>query len=219
MIIFVLSMNYQKFTDCFSNVKDFNLSGKLIAEELAPNIERLKFLQKKPSDFPNARKAGVLIFCYPKDGAMHLSLIKRPNYEGVHAGQISLPGCKQDLEDDSIWQTALRECNEELGVELSTSEPLLSLTPTYIPPSNFLVSPFVVAQSQYPSFKLDSREVAQHLELPIEQLIEFKVEQQQIQMGFSSSRSVPCYKFEEHIIWGATAMILFEFKIFLESRL
>ena len=76
-----------------------------------------------------------------------------------------------------------------------------------------------MAQSQYPSFKLDSREVAQHLELPIEQLIEFKVEQQQIQMGFSSSRSVPCYKFEEHIIWGATAMILFEFKIFLESRL
>ncbi|MDA9879387.1 CoA pyrophosphatase [Flavobacteriaceae bacterium] len=214
-------MNYQKFSDCFSNVKDFTLSGKSMHSEMVPNQERLKFLQNEPHEFPNARKAAVLLFCYPKEGKMHLSLIKRSIYEGTHSGQISLPGGKQDPRDQSIWETALRECNEELGVSLTHSKPLLELTPTYIPPSNFIVSPFVTKQSSYPNFKPDKREVQIHIELPLETLIKFEIEYNDINLSLNqfSMTKVPSYVFNNHIIWGATAMILFEFKNFLESHI
>lgn len=217
MINFVLNMDYQKFSYCFSNVKDFKLSGKSIQGQLATE-QRKKYLNNDPASYTNARKAGVLLFCYPKNNIMHLSLIKRSEYKGVHSGQICFPGGKQEEEDSSIWNTAVRECNEELGISLPQHEPLLSLTPTYIPPSNFLVSPFVMATAHYPNFKPNIREVAQHLELPLDQLMGLKIVERVLAEGPAAGIKVPCFVFDKHIIWGATAMILFEFKIFLESR-
>jgi len=149
---------------------------------------------------------------------MHLSLIQRAEYDGVHSGQISLPGGKKEEGDHSLWNTALRECNEELGTSLDQKKPLLSLTPTYIPPSNFLVSPFVLIETHYPNFNPSKREVAVHLELPIDQLLRFKIEKQVLKKGVNSGKTVQCFIFQNHIIWGATAVILLEFKLFLESR-
>ena len=181
--------------------------------------ERMKYVNKDLNSFSNAKKAAVLLFCYPKKGEMHLSLIRRSEYEGVHSGQISLPSGKKDENDSSVWNTALRECNEELGTSLDAPIPLMSLSPTYIPQSNFLVSPFVHAEMYYPNFNLDKREVAQHLELPLKTLMSFKIEKRILKKGSASGKRVPCFVYDHHIIWGATAMILFEFKIFLESRL
>jgi 8-oxo-dGTP pyrophosphatase MutT (NUDIX family) len=217
MINFVFNMDFQKFSDCFSNVKDFKLSGKSAQGQLATE-QRKKYLENDLASYTNARKAGVLLFCYPKQDKMHLSLIKRSEYKGVHSGQISFPGGKQEEEDSSIWNTAVRECNEELGTSLTQKKPLISLTPTYIPPSNFLVSPFVLATADYPNFKPNKREVAKHLELPLEHLIRFKIEERVLTDGPAAGIRVPCFVYDKHIIWGATAMILFEFKIFLESR-
>ena len=59
--------------------------------QLVP-AHRKKLLNENPNAFKGAKKAGVLLFCYPKKGSMHLSLIKRADYKGVHSGQISFPG-------------------------------------------------------------------------------------------------------------------------------
>ena len=150
---------------------------------------------------------------------MHLSLIKRTDYKGVHSGQIGFPGGKQEKVDNSLWNTALRECNEELGTNLISTDPLMSLSPIYIPPSNFIVNPYVFSSINYPVFNPDQREVSQHLQLPLNELIDFEIVERKLKHGLNAGTTVPCFVFDGHLIWGATAMILFEFKIFLESRI
>jgi 8-oxo-dGTP pyrophosphatase MutT (NUDIX family) len=211
-------MDYQKFSDCFSNIKVFDLSRKSIQNQLAPT-HRKKFINQNPKSYKGAKKAGVLLFCYPKKGSMHLSLIKRTDYKGVHSGQIGFPGGKQEKVDKSLWNTALRECNEELGTNLISTDPLMSLSPIYIPPSNFIVNPYVVSSINYPVFNPDQREVSQHLQLPLNELIDFEIVERKLKHGLNAGTTVPCFVFDGHLIWGATAMILFEFKIFLESRI
>ena len=208
-------MDYQTFMKCVSNVKDFSLPGKH-AHILTAPIERRAQFEQLPTEFPEAKRAAVLLYCYPKEGRMHLSLIKRAHYDGPNSGQISLPGGKPEDSDQSLWHTALRECSEELGVMPQESKPLLNLSPIYIPPSNFLVSPFVVVDAITPRFTPDPREVAQHIEIPLRELILTKVKQRNLNQGVSKGTTVPCYIYEEHTIWGATAMILSEFKFFLE---
>jgi hypothetical protein len=81
------------------------------------------------------------------------------------------------------------------------------------------VNPYVVSATNYPSFNPDQREVSRHLQLPLNQLIDFDVVERKLKNGSAAGMTVPCFVFDEHLIWGATAMILFEFKIFLQSRL
>jgi 8-oxo-dGTP pyrophosphatase MutT (NUDIX family) len=211
-------MDYQKFSDCFSNVKDFERSGKSGYDHMAL-AHRKTFLAQRPKAPSDARPAAVVLFCYPKSGRMHLSLIKRAEYDGVHSGQISLPGGKKEVADASLLHTALRECNEELGTAVVPDSTRISLPSIYIPPSNFIVSPYVVSVPYTPEFTPDPREVALHLQLPLSQLIDFDIEQRRLQYGSAAGMTVPCFVFEGHVIWGATAMILFEFKTFLASRI
>jgi 8-oxo-dGTP pyrophosphatase MutT (NUDIX family) len=210
-------MDYHKFSDSFSNLKDLKLPGKSLFSQLSSK-HKIKYLDNNLVSTVNVRKAGVMLFCYPKNNNMHLSLIKRSKYDGVHSGQICLPGGKQEKEDISIWNTARRECREELGVFLTQNKPMIALTPTYIPPSNFLVSPFVTFEKTYPSFNPNRREVAMHIELPLKELIKFKIKQLNLNEASCPNKKVLGFIFDNHIIWGATAKILLEFKFLLESR-
>lgn len=163
------------------------------------------------------RKAAVLLYCYPKGGSMHISLIKRSSYAGVHSDQISLPGGKVEPGDASLEATAIRECKEELGASPALGKQLVPLTPIYIPPSNFFVSPFIGVEEHYPLFAIDSREVALHIELPLFELLNLQIKQRRLEQGPHKGNPVPCYTYNKHMIWGATAMILTEFKVFLQT--
>jgi 8-oxo-dGTP pyrophosphatase MutT (NUDIX family) len=209
-------MDYKTFIDSFSKVKDFSLPG-LSAQLRAAPPHRLKEIPLTSADFKNAKKAAVLLYCYPKANQMQLSLIKRTDYGGVHSGQISLPGGKPEQFDATLQDTALRECKEELGIPLQTVQDLVPLTPLYIPPSNFLVSPYITYESRCPDFFPDSREVAAHIELPLFKLMELELEQREIPDGPFHGSPVPCYLYEGHMVWGATAMILTEFKVVLTA--
>jgi 8-oxo-dGTP pyrophosphatase MutT (NUDIX family) len=213
---FVVRMDYEKFVDSFSKVKDFPLPGKK-AQLLAAPLQRLKEMPPEIEYTKISRKAAVLLYCFPKGGLMHLSLIKRSSYDGVHSNQISFPGGKPEPGDQSLSVTAIRECKEELGTSLAAGKKLIPLTPIYIPPSNFLVSPFVGYEDHYPHFNLDSREVASHIELPLFKLLDLQIEQNLLRQGPHKGTAVPCYTYNNHMIWGATAMILTEFKVYLTS--
>ena len=158
-----------------------------------------------------------MIYCYPKKEKTYFSLIKRSNYSGVHSGQISLPGGKFDKNDSSLKETALRECGEELGINIDLKKDLFALTPLYIPPSNFIVTPYLAYENFYPKFNPDSREVALHIEISIEELKKLKIENKFLRNEYRNEYSIPCYIYKRHIIWGATAMILSEFKSLLAS--
>lgn len=193
---------------------------------MAPNLVRKLYLPNEGNDkyetllenYPNATKAAVLLYFYENEGQLNLTLIKRTTYDGPHSGQISFPGGKPESVDSSLWETAKREFEEELGVTISLNESFLTLSPVYIPPSNFLVTPFVFVAKMRPFFQIDSREVALQLDISLNELIHLKIKQRPLLEDIHKGVIVPCYTYKEHMIWGATAMILSEFICFLKER-
>ncbi len=161
----------------------------------------------------SATQSSVLVLLYPFAGSIGLVLMLRPQYRGVHSGQISLPGGKFEETDESLIYTALRESKEEIGINPLQVQIIGQLTEMYIPPSNFMVTPVVGYQSSRPVFTADAKEVAEIIEIKLDDLMDAKNRQQKkIKLSVGLSLKVPSYCINGHIIWGATAMILSELR-------
>ena len=159
------------------------------------------------------KRASVIIFCFQDNlGNISFPLIKRQLYDGAHSGQISLPGGKKDEKDKNLWETAKRELNEELGISLSNLKKIKKLNSIYIPPSNFLVTPFIAYSKKIPDFKINKREVAELIIVKLDDLILFNKVHKRVTNSYLNNVKVPGYKINKNFIWGATAMILKEFK-------
>ncbi len=161
---------------------------------------------------PNARIAGVLMLFYPKNDEWHLALIRRRAHEkDPHSAQISFPGGKYEENDDSLLHTALREAMEETGIAPDKVEVLGALTSLYIPVSNFEVHPFVGYVTSRPDFVRQEDEVDDIIEVPVSFLLNpSSIQTTDLKVRDYLLKNVHCFKFEGHIIWGATAMMLNE---------
>lgn len=160
-----------------------------------------------------ARQSAVMLLLYPHLDQMHTSLIIRPEYEGVHSGQIALPGGAMEAEDLDLMATALRETEEEIGLSPTQVEVLGALSEIFIPPSNFLVQPFVGLTTSRPNFIPDPREVAGVLEVPVaDLLLEGAIRKRSITLRDGLRLKVDCFELGGKVVWGATAMMLAEFK-------
>lgn len=160
----------------------------------------------------NPRLAAVLIMLYEEDGDIYFPLLKRQTYDGVHSAQYGLPGGSFDAEDLVFENAALRETHEELGVLQEDVEILCQLSEVYIPPSKFLVYPFVGIHHGKPIFIPDETEVEFWLPISLEAFLAAEPTEMEIQKG-EESTMVPAYHLgEEEYLWGATAMILQELK-------
>lgn len=138
--------------------------------------------------------------------------IRRPLYDGAHSGQIAFPGGRFESGDKSLQYTALRESKEEVGVDPSQVEVVAELSPLYIPPSNYVVSPFVGLADQRPDFVPDKKEVDSLLELALSSFTDQGSRMMKpIVLSTGQRMETPCYGIDGHIIWGATAMIMAEF--------
>ena len=161
----------------------------------------------------NPNQSAVLILLYQKNKSIKFPLIIRPVYDGVHSGQISLPGGRLDATDKNLQSTAIRETIEETGIFKKDIQILGKLSNLFIPPSNFLVTPYVGIHKNIPAFIPDSREVARIVEMDLEKIMNEKLIRQK-KMKLSSGVSVltPYFDLDGLTVWGATAMILSEFK-------
>ena len=186
------------------------LPGRTAQVKMAPNIAR----EFKPAN--NARIACVLALLYPKNANWHIVLIERmssTNRSDRHSGQISFPGGGYEDSDGLLARAALREAEEEVGVNSKDISIIGQLTDMYIPVSNFLVHPFVGFMDYAPSFIPEPSEVKGILEVPISKLQDpatIQTTDLKIPEGFII-RDVPHYSLNGHIVWGATAMMLSEF--------
>lgn len=161
----------------------------------------------------NPRKSAVLMLVYEKEAQANLVLIKRNTYEGIHSAQISFPGGKMELTDKDLAYTALREANEEIGVRPEDVHLAMPFTEIYIPPSNFLVAPYLGILQGAPYFVPDVREVSEIIELPLSTLLDDSILiSAPIQTATAMSFNVPAFSVNGHVVWGATAMILSELK-------
>ncbi len=167
----------------------------------------------------NPKRAAVLALIYPISDWAHLALIRRNTYTGVHSAQIGFPGGKIERDDASALHAALRETEEEIGVDRGKIEVLSALSPVYIPPSNFCVSPFLGFARTTPAFIPDPREVSEIIQIPISSLLdEGSVRIKTMPTSYSESIAVPCFSIHGHDIWGATAMMLSELKDVLKNH-
>src|SRR5438270_12158952 len=95
------------------------------------------------SGLESTRHAAVLALLFSRNEHISLLLTERPFNLSRHAGQISLPGGAVEAHDADLWQTALRETREELGIRTGRIQPLGRLSTIYVVASDYLVSPFV----------------------------------------------------------------------------
>jgi 8-oxo-dGTP pyrophosphatase MutT (NUDIX family) len=162
----------------------------------------------------NPRLSSVLLWLFPLDDAIYTRLIVRSEIGKVHAGQIALPGGRYEESDIDLWFTALREAAEEIGLPAHEVQFLGKITPLYVPPSNYIVHPFIgYSNSSFPSVN-DPAEVKENIDTDIRFLIEPESKDLKKIVRIITNESIltPCYIIQRHVIWGATAMILSEFE-------
>ncbi|MFZ1687434.1 MAG: CoA pyrophosphatase [Flavobacteriales bacterium] len=160
------------------------------------------------------RESAVMMLLHPAGTTLRTTLIVRPQYDGVHSGQVAFPGGRREAEDVDLWTTAVREMGEEVGVGPEGLQMLGPLSTVYIPPSRSLVTPFVGYLGSVPIYTPDVREVAEVFEVSTEELLEPSVlgRTRRYLPVIGSDASVPCFNLHGHEVWGATAMMLWELR-------
>jgi 8-oxo-dGTP pyrophosphatase MutT (NUDIX family) len=154
-----------------------------------------------------------MMLFYPKNNQTHLVLILRNSYKGVHSSQIAFPGGKPELIDVDLKETALRETHEEIGILPNKIEVIRSFTEVYIPPSNYMVHPYLGISREELNFVRQEEEVAGIIELPLVDFLDERIIQnKKMNTSYASNFEVPGFLVKEHFVWGATAMMLSELK-------
>jgi 8-oxo-dGTP pyrophosphatase MutT (NUDIX family) len=194
-------------------------SASIAHAKMAPS-NRLELLKSLNLNVVNPKKAAVLMLFYPKNGVTHLVLIHRTSYYGVHSSQIAFPGGKPEKEDKNLEATALRETHEEIGIHPEKIEIIRSFTEVYIPPSNFMVYPYMGISRHELKFKRQEEEVAGIIELSLSDFLnEQIIVNKEMKTSYAGSIEVPGFMVDNHFVWGATAMMLSELKETLKSVL
>lgn len=172
-----------------------------------------KFEHKLPP-----KPGSVLILLYEgADGRIKFPLIKRPEYMGAHSGQVSFPGGKAET-GETIIETALREAEEEIGVKSTDVKVLGRLSDFFVIPSNFMVAPVVGCLDRQATFAPDPIEVVRILGGDLESLIaEDAARVKEITAAGRFQMMAPHFEVEGEVVWGATAMMLNEFRMVVKE--
>lgn len=210
-------MDFQDFLQYVPHLIPVELPAIASHMKMAPK-ERMESLKNLDLKNENPRIAAVMMLFYPKDRKTHLVLIVRNAYNGVHSSQIAFPGGKYEATDANYEETALRETHEEVGIAPEKIKVIKHFTPMYIPPSNFLVHPFLGISKEELLFYPDIREVADIIELPLSVFLNDEIIiEATLSTSYANNILVPAFNIQNHIVWGATAMILSELRDVLKS--
>jgi 8-oxo-dGTP pyrophosphatase MutT (NUDIX family) len=203
-------MNFENKINALQLKINQGLPGEKAQYKMAPRIRKSMqhYLKQKPA----YKNSSVLILIYPKNNEWHIVLTERNVYPGTHSGQISLPGGQFEKQDQKLENTALRETEEEIGVSGSDITLLGALSKLYIPPSNFMVFPFVGYLNYQPVFKPDPGEVQSIIEIDVNSLQNPELKKEKpLKLSTGQIIQTPYFDIQGHTVWGATAMILSEF--------
>lgn len=213
-------MRFKAFEKTIQVINKLGLPGLETQLKMAPPF-RDHLLERFKDERKSAKPAAVLALFYPStEGETLLVLIVRKSYKGVHSAQVGFPGGKPEPEDTSKEATALRETFEEIGVSSDKITVLRELSSLYIPPSNFLVSPFLGIAKTPLKFTLQKSEVDAVIEVPLAEFLNKKSEVlSEVLVSEGVTHEVPAFKLKDRIVWGATAMMLIEIKTMINQVL
>jgi 8-oxo-dGTP pyrophosphatase MutT (NUDIX family) len=160
------------------------------------------------------RDGAALLLIYPHEAALFLPLTVRGSQLRNHTGQVSLPGGRVE-DGETIEAAALREAEEEIGVDRGVVQILGRLTPLHIPVSNYLLHPVVGFVEARPVFNRAEWEVARIIEPTLAQLRDPATIKRELRTRTAAGQAVeidvPFFDIDSEKVWGATAMVLAEF--------
>ncbi|MBT8270456.1 MAG: CoA pyrophosphatase, partial [Bacteroidia bacterium] len=164
-------MDFKEFLNAIPKIKNIPLPAQESQFKMSPPF-RKALIRRYEEKRKTARQAAVLAMVYPdNEFKTKLALILRNTYHGVHSAQVGFPGGKVEREDPDLESTALRETEEEIGVDRSSIKIIKELTEVYIPPSNFNVRPFLGLCEFFPEFSKQDEEVRDIIQVPLEHLL------------------------------------------------
>ncbi|WP_421764840.1 NUDIX hydrolase [Ekhidna sp.] len=202
-------MNFDELTSFLEKRVQKPMPGDVAHQRMKPKLASGAPLKMKHATPP--RKGGVLILLYQDQETVHFPLIQRPSYEGIHSGQMALPGGRYEEEDQDQFNTALRETEEEIGVDQNSIQIVGSLSEFFVAASNYMVLPVIGKLDHKPKFVPEPREVADIVTPPVSHLIDpdrLKEKEMNVRNGFKMH--CPYYDLAGRTVWGATAMMLSE---------
>ena len=168
----------------------------------------LRHHRKKKITGENLRASAVLIPLFYDQGQYHVLLTERSEEVNFHKGQVCFPGGTREQSDSSLLQTALRESEEEIGLEAKDIEILGELDDMLTFVTNYVISPFVAFIPHPHSLRTNGREVKGAFFVPLSFLMD--------EANFRQDSYA--FEYEGHIIRGATARILRQFVNLLKSE-
>ncbi|HLG70138.1 MAG TPA: CoA pyrophosphatase [Chloroflexota bacterium] len=194
-----------------------SLRARLSGYEWREILSCLRFAPRWPDNSTNPlyrqdawrkrepRSGAVLLLFVPRAEGLHVLLTERHADLKHHGGELSLPGGRVEPDDASLQAAALRETAEEVGLPAQAIEVWGRLDGVYVPPSNFLVSPFTGLVLDPSAIQAQEDEVRSVVEVPLAQLFDPAAVGH---MKDADNRDLAYYGWGEHRIWGATARIL-----------
>ncbi len=161
----------------------------------------------------NTKLAAVLVIIYGPQPSVIMT--ERPKTMDHHAGEISFPGGRWQKEDEDLVSTALRETGEEMGVDIARKQVIGQLKPVTTLNSGFTITPFITVQEKIPKMKPNS-EIESILKIPLIPLL--KTMEDDTDPAHKSIQEMYTFKFQNHLIWGASARMLHQISVTLSSH-
>lgn len=158
-----------------------------------------------------ARLGAVLLLLFPQGGDLCLPLTVRSEHLPHHSGEVSLPGGATDPGDSGPTATALRECEEEIGVPQGGLAIWGEFAPIYILPSNFQVTPVVAYSQIAPQLYVNPYEVSDIILVTLRDLLDPAMVLTERRTLRGMVVDVPYFAIGQQKVWGATALVLSEF--------
>jgi len=206
-------MNFQRFITQLKITINKDLPGE-------ESHQKMRVIYDQSIELPfskiNSTQAAVLILLYLADNEIYFFLTKRTDELKHHKGQISLPGGTQEG-NEKLIDTALRETQEEIGINKTSISIIGTITPLFVPVTGFMIYPFIGYSLNKLNPKPDPVEVATIFSVNISDLLnkENRTTEQRNIRGYDVQ--VPYFKLNDYQVWGATSMILSEFRDLIKS--
>jgi len=195
------------------------LAGRRLSHEIPPSATEFSLPSGRGDDdldvgtklgkllYNEIRSASVLVPVIARGETAHVVLTQRPDDLPVHGGQISFPGGKADARDRDLFETALRESHEEIGLRPDQVS-VLGVLDTYQTVTGFRVLPVVGLVEPDFQPQIDRREVAEAFEVPLSFLMDPVNHQRHGREIHGLRRNYYVMPYGERYIWGATAGIV-----------